>query len=219
MRTHRGFTIIEGLLILVIVGILGFTGWYVYNARNNTNKSAKNADSANSSTANYSKKTAATDPTASWIAYSSKDGVFSLKYPKTWVTATHPELCSPGILLLGANTQSVGVCGSESFGQVSVASVSGDSQKDNDLSTHGFKDVTTSAVTIGGVTGQKQTGTSSGQAASGAPNALPDGIKVTKYVFFTNSKTYTFTYTQASTYPDVLSDFDLMVTKTLKFSS
>lgn len=38
MRKSFGFTAVEGLLILVIVGILGFTGWYVWNSKQNTDK-------------------------------------------------------------------------------------------------------------------------------------------------------------------------------------
>src|SRR5438876_1797095 len=119
MKSQKGFTALEGLLILAIVGILGFTGWYVWNAHNKTSDTLTNADSANSSVAKYSKKTTK-DPTADWVAYSNKDGVFSLKYPKTWATASNPSLCSKGILLLGADSKSVGACGSENFGQISI---------------------------------------------------------------------------------------------------
>lgn len=49
MRNNKGFSVVEGLLILIIVGILGFTGWYVYDARNKTTDSLVNADAANSS--------------------------------------------------------------------------------------------------------------------------------------------------------------------------
>lgn len=222
MKTQKGFTIIEGLLILVILGILGFTGWYVYNAHNKTTDTLTNADSANSSVAKYSKKssTQAKDPTADWISYSSKEGIYSLKYPKTWVTATHPELCSPGILLLGADSKSVGICGSESFGQISVVSVGGDSQKDNALGA-GYKGIVTATVTVDGVKGQKQTGTALG--GSGDPGSLAVGTKIIKYVFYTNGRTYSATYLSADlsgkAYTDASSDFDLMVTKTLKFSN
>lgn len=45
-RTSHGFTIIEGLLILIIVGLIGFTGWYVWNSKNKTDNTY---DSANNS--------------------------------------------------------------------------------------------------------------------------------------------------------------------------
>ena len=61
MKKQSGFTLIEGLLILVIVGLLGGTGWYVWNAHNKANDTLTNADAANSSTA---RKTAARRTTA-----------------------------------------------------------------------------------------------------------------------------------------------------------
>ena len=47
MKNQKGFAVLEGLLILVIVGILAGTGWYVVNAK-------RNADKALGSTTNYS---------------------------------------------------------------------------------------------------------------------------------------------------------------------
>lgn len=43
MRNSKGFTLIEALLILVIVGLLGGTGWYVWSARSSTDKSLNQA--------------------------------------------------------------------------------------------------------------------------------------------------------------------------------
>lgn len=37
-RLQSGFTVIEVLLILIIVGLIGGTGWYVWHANNNANK-------------------------------------------------------------------------------------------------------------------------------------------------------------------------------------
>lgn len=48
LRTREisaGFTLIEGLLILVIVGLLGGTGWYVWNTHNKTANNSKNQNS------------------------------------------------------------------------------------------------------------------------------------------------------------------------------
>jgi Tfp pilus assembly protein PilV len=42
---QKGFSIIEAILILVVIGVLGFTGWFVYHARQTANKdlSSKNS--------------------------------------------------------------------------------------------------------------------------------------------------------------------------------
>jgi Tfp pilus assembly protein PilV len=43
-RNQQGFSVVEGLLILVIVGILGFTGWFVWHARQTADKTLSSAD-------------------------------------------------------------------------------------------------------------------------------------------------------------------------------
>lgn len=218
MKRSYGFTAVEGLLILVIVGILGFTGWYVWSSKTDADKTAADAAKASSSSVSSSK---ATDPTADWVAFSSKEGVYSGKHPKTWVAASSPEMCSPGIMLFGADSKSVGKCATESFGQISFVSVTGDTRSDFTLNTTTYKDITSTDVTVAGVAGKKHAGTAIG--GSDEPGALAAGTKVTKYVFFTGGKTYSLSYMSAdlagTAYPDALSDFNTLVTKTFKFSS
>lgn len=36
--SQRGFSVVEGLLLAIIVGAIGFVGWYVYTARNTASK-------------------------------------------------------------------------------------------------------------------------------------------------------------------------------------
>jgi predicted negative regulator of RcsB-dependent stress response len=49
IRKHeQGFSIVEALLILVIVGILGFVGWFVWHSQKATDKAYSSA--ANDST-------------------------------------------------------------------------------------------------------------------------------------------------------------------------
>ena len=47
---------------------------------------------------------------------------------------------------------------------------------------------------------------------------LPDGAKVVIYSIYVHGRTYVAQYIQRSGDPNVLREFDLMVTKTLKFS-
>jgi|SRR5579871_4794062 len=223
IKNEKGFTV-ESLLILVIVLMLAGTGLYVYRAHNNANNTYTSADAINNSTVDVKK-----DPTADWVAHADKTGQFTLKYPKSWSTVTDQSSCGDGVLLLGADSKSVGACGSSYLGQISIFSMPGDYQKDNELTTAttgsgnlGFKNITTVTVTVDKVKGEKQTGTSTGANIEGPPT-LPDGTNVTKYIFYANKRTYILTYASGDysgkAYVDVLSDFDLMVTKTLKFSA
>ncbi len=36
-KNHKGFSVVEALLVIIIVGIIGFLSWYVVHARNATN--------------------------------------------------------------------------------------------------------------------------------------------------------------------------------------
>ncbi|MBP9852656.1 MAG: hypothetical protein QG629_73 [Patescibacteria group bacterium] len=41
VKSQKGFTAIEGLLVIILVGILGFTGWFVWNSQRQTNKTTE----------------------------------------------------------------------------------------------------------------------------------------------------------------------------------
>jgi type II secretory pathway pseudopilin PulG len=224
-RNQSGFSVVEGLLILVIVGIIGATGWYVMQANKNTNDTLNN--SGLGSIAKSSKKKQ-TNPSLApqavsedgWIVYSSKEGKFSLRYPSTWATPSHPESCAPGSLLLGANSSTVGRCGSDSGSQMYVDSSEGDQRaKYVELTSANYPDLKTESVTVDGVTGKKQAGTYKVTAEGLGPS---DGDKEVRYSFYTNGRTYSASYSSrlhGVDMPDVLNDFNLMVTKTLKFSA
>jgi hypothetical protein len=49
---EKGFSAVEGLLILIIVSIIGGAGWYVWNANNKAQDSLDNADASSSTSAN-----------------------------------------------------------------------------------------------------------------------------------------------------------------------
>lgn len=214
-NTQQGFSAVELILIIVVIGLLGGLGWYVW-AKGKDTKPATTTSSPAKVVTSAAKP--AVDPTADWVLHTDVAGKFTLKHPKTWVEATHPELCSQGIYLIGADKNSVGVCASEGFGQIAIISETGDAQAQNKLST-GYTSVTETKATVNGVNGVRDIGTASGQmSGDNAIGGYADGTKVVKYIFFTNGRTYSATYVKTSTSPDVLSDFDLMVTKTLMFT-
>lgn len=210
------------LLILVLVLAVGGVGYYVWSAKKSTDKtlsdSAKGAGDATKTEKKKAAEKAAPDPTADWATYSSKEGEYSFKYPKTWVQASHPEKCNPGLVLFGVNAASVGICASGNGGQMSFSSQPGNVVATAKMQNASYPDVTSTAVTINGVAGTKQTGTYKDVDGMGVGPA--EGTKLTQYTFFTNGKTYIATYSvgnPASPYPDGLSDFNTLMT-TFKFT-
>jgi hypothetical protein len=226
IRNQGGFSAVEGLLIFIIVAIIAGTGWYVMSANNKTNDTLNNAGLGTAAKATKKKQTtpapvAQADPTANWTAYSSKTGKYSLKYPNTWVRPANQQNCASdddSFLMLGPTAQSVGSCGSDNTGEMYISSSSGDQRANSELSKTTFPDLLTQSVTVNGIQGEKISGTSNGNGQGLGFGTDDKGAKVVMYIFYTNGRTYTAAYYQ-NKYPDVQSDFDLMVAKTLKFSA
>jgi Tfp pilus assembly protein PilX len=79
-NNQNGFSVVEGLLILVIVGILSGTGLYVWNSNKKTNETLNNVDSsAKTSTAQSSVKIP-----SNWVRYQNKNLGIGFAYPKMW---------------------------------------------------------------------------------------------------------------------------------------
>lgn len=74
MKNQKGFSAVEGLLILIIIGILGFVGWYVWSAKDKTSKSFDEVASSNNSTTGIQ----------TLKEYKNTQYGFSFKYPSDW---------------------------------------------------------------------------------------------------------------------------------------
>ena len=97
IREDSGFSAIEALLIVTLLGIVGFTGWFVHNATNKANTSLdKAASSKNAITKSVTQKT---EPEVvipdDWQWFTSADKTIKFPYPKTWGTLTQPTAGSP----------------------------------------------------------------------------------------------------------------------------
>lgn len=223
MKKHNqyGFGLVEGLLILIAVTLLGFVGYYVYHNQQSTDK---RLDSSVSSSPSNTKRTfeKKADPTASWTAYTSPSGQFKLKYPSGWVQPTSRDLCDSSSfnygLYLGPDSASVLRCGTDNgWGQITVISAN------DDLGAYDFSDgytgVQKKIIIVDGVKGQRVSALASGQGQ--LLGSLTDGTVVVEYSFAANNRHYVAHYFQApageNPSKNVLSDFDTMITKTLKF--
>ena len=232
VKEETGFTAVEMLLSLIIVVMITFVGYYIYNTQKTANATYKAASNASQvSPPKHTKKTAITpasspDPTAAWTVSSSTKGQFSLRYPTTWVQPTHKEYCNADLfdraVYLGPDADSVLKCGSEYFGQIAVTSVVGDKTANTAITSDNFDNILTKQVTVNGVKGTRTAGVAKAPPADATePGGYLKGTIVVDYVFYAHGSTYAASYTQApvgsAPSSNVLSDFDLMVTNTLKF--
>jgi len=229
---RAGVGFMRTIVLVVFLGVAGFLGWFVWQSKINTEKSLNNTDRAQTAIIGNGEKNTeirdqvpAGDITADWTPFSSQEGKFSLRYPRAWVQPSNRDLCSPELfkraIYLGPDAESVLKCASEYFGQMSVSSVEGDKRAEYNMDA-GYKEVTKKEVVVSGVTGHRISGVTAAASPGGAFSPIEGTIEV-RYVFFTNGNTYVARYTQApkghSPSTNVMSDFDLMVTKTLKFSA
>lgn len=214
INKQHGFSVVEGLLIFIIIGIIGGTGWYVVNANKNADDTLNNAGLGNA-TKTSKDPTPKSDPTAGWTSYSNKEGKYSLKYPSNWVKASNPEACTEGTFLLGPTESSVGKCATDGGGQMMFYSFSVESGPMG-LTDEYYDDIKTESVTVNGVKGERQSGTYTYEGEGIGPEK---GTKAIEYIFKTNGLIYKAVYSQQPSFPDVQKEFDLIVTKTLKFSA
>jgi hypothetical protein len=75
---QKGFSAIEGLLILIIVGIVGGLGWYVWKANEDSKRNLNSASQAETMGINLKGKVSM----AGWKAYEGPD--FKLQHPGDW---------------------------------------------------------------------------------------------------------------------------------------
>lgn len=150
--------------------------------------------------------------------YSSKTGLFSLRYNPAWKQFTYTGYatkCKPAdnILFLTTTNKNTDItgCGGESPGQIQIVSSSKE-PSENGLDASVYSNIVRKSVTVHGVDGVREEGAST-----------IDGMMTTKgsvdivYTFFTNNRTYKATYHREPQDPDFTTDFDTMIMNTFQF--
>lgn len=209
-KNEKGFGLIETLLVIIALALVVFVGYYIYQNQQDSKEEAVMPKSVSAKTVESE-----TDPTEDWKTYTSTAGKYTLKYPSTWVTASNPDLCDEKMFLLGPTEDSVGRCASDGGGEMMFYSYTVESGPQG-LQDEYYENIETKVVTVDGVKGQRQSGTVKNDTEGIGPEK---GTKEIVYTFKKNGQIYTAQYTQNTNYPDVQKEFDLIVTKTLKFDN
>ena len=90
MKSQKGFAILEGLLIILILAVVGFGGYYVWHNQQSKTKPASAAQTTSQKT---------TDATSGWNTYSDTSAGYSIKIPKDWeFVKSQPQKLSDGTI-------------------------------------------------------------------------------------------------------------------------
>jgi len=202
------------VLSVVVVLLLGVIGWLVYDKL--TAKPAE--DHSQHQTTETTKSEESTDQdeedkTADWVALSNQAGKYSLKYPNNWTAepAGDPSMCSPELTLLATSKDKIAKCATDGFGQMAFDSAVGDKTAEYRLS------YPSKSAIVDGVKGVRYEGTVETTSESGIGPEV--GTKEVLYVVYDGTRTYRAMYYQYPGDEDITSEFDLLVTQTLKFTN
>lgn len=122
--------------------------------------------------------------------------------------------------MLGADSASTSAyCADGGNGGVSFSSAAASQAKCSDyqFKSRDYTDITTDTVVVSSVSGTRQTGVTKQGNALGM-SGLDAGLKDATYCFTDKDITYVASYTQTPGHADVLATFDMIVTKTLRFT-
>ena len=225
-RNQKGLSLVEALLILVVIIIIGNVGC----SRREAGKSPGNAGGASEPGTKQIQQQRGrpekTDETADWRTYVSSEGRFSLRHPKPWtVGPKQSDYCGKKefSFTAGADADLVEDCGTEYYGQIYLVSEEGNllsRQGSLRTASQSYQNITRQKVMVDNIEGTREAGTvRQNNNELDIDHPLPDGTKVVIYEFYAHGRTYIAQCQQRVDNPDVLRDFDLMVTKTLKFSN
>lgn len=217
-RKQTGFSSVKLLVVVGVIMVIGMIATIIYAVTQKKTEEPKPTDQASQTFS----PDAVESLTADWVTYVNDAGKYSLKYPNSWVVPPNRENCSPELFLVASNRIVLGQCASSFMGQMYVTSVAGDKSADYVMKDEAYSEIKSENLTVDGQGGSRQSGTSKG-TGSGEMEIVAEGVEVVLYTFYVppQSRTYIARYEkrQKPRYPDVLSNFDLMIKNTLKFKT
>lgn len=84
-KNQKGFTLVEGLLVIIALTLVGFTGFYVYNANKKTDQANLNQTNALDTQENLEEQPGGTiPPVDDRLVVSEQYLPFTFKYPRDW---------------------------------------------------------------------------------------------------------------------------------------
>lgn len=86
-NNQKGFSVVEGILILVVFGLVGFAGWYVYQNRAKSESKAQQT-SHEQAASEQANDTTSTKLPANFVQYENRDYGLKFQYPKAWGSPT-----------------------------------------------------------------------------------------------------------------------------------
>jgi hypothetical protein len=229
MRSQKSLSLVEALLISTAITVIGNVGCSRQEAGKSPGNAGVTAEPVAKQIQQRKSQPEKTDETADWITFVSPSGGFSLRHPRHWaVGPKQSQYCAKAEVSFtaGADADLVEDCGTEYFGQIYVSFEEGNQLGKHKIETDKefYRNLSRRKVMVDNIEGTRESGAAIGQSSEKFEEkyvllGLPDGTKVVVYSFYVHGRTYMAEYNHRIGEPDILRDFDLMITKTLKFSN
>lgn len=181
---QKGFSVVEILIVIVVVGVLGAVGWLVYD-RQSKDKAEPVATTTEIKKEDNESSTSAKDPYEGMTKYTSEKYGITFYYPKNWSTEEIPIESPSGLTpsefainLKGATTEKYSETASFEIHTKSLQEMA-----------KAYNDYYGQSNTI---EVNKVTDTLKGKEAVHLTITQPEGAKTEHYLFAVGNKTYSF---------------------------
>lgn len=91
-KNQKGFSTIEGIVIVVVVSLLILVGWLVWNSAEETKPSSKNTNISSSANENVPTKQLTIEAPVGWNVYQDESLGIGFAYPATWTYEDKTEV-------------------------------------------------------------------------------------------------------------------------------